>query len=132
MTVKIESDRSNEDGEDEDDDDEDECGESVQRYSKQREKPPDVRLESYVIQDQRILDSDDDVIRFDDRPVQDNTTTANIDTTQIPAKGAEGGRKGGGWKFQNPNRVRQRVKRIIRRELSSEDMMSAEEASEVS
>ena len=94
------------------------------------EKPLDVRFEAFVIQDQRILDNEDDIIRFDDRPPENEARTDNHDMTR-KTKGAEGGIHGGGWQFQNPNRVKRRIKQKIRRELDCQDMMSEEEASKV-
>ncbi|XP_068709592.1 NFX1-type zinc finger-containing protein 1-like [Montipora foliosa] len=80
------------------------------------QRVPDVRFEAYAIQDQRILDSDDDVIRFNDRLREEEQVLAE---------------PRGGWKFQNPSRERQKIKKIIRRELGKEDFMSEEEASKV-
>lgn len=113
-----------EDSDDEEDEDKEYSGESTQ-------KPPDVRFEAYVIQDQRILDSDNDVIRFDNGGrADDDVSTVSFDVTQA-ARGVEGGLQGGGWKFQNPARVRKRIKQIIQRELRSDDMMTEDEASQV-
>ena len=99
------------------------------------QRVPDVRFEAYAIQDQRILDSDDDFIRFNDRPREEEQALAedvladNLELMQI-AKSVDEGPQGG-WKFQNPSRERQKIQKIIRRELGKEDFMSEEEASKV-
>lgn len=108
------------------DDGENEFEEDTQRENKKGAKASDVRFEAYVIQDQRILDTDDDITRFDDTPSQTDSSPA--DQT---AKGAERGIQGGGWQFQNQNRVKQKIKQIIRRELGLQEIMSEEEASRV-
>ena len=95
---------------------------------KEAEKPPDVRFEAYIMQDQRILETDDDIIRFHDRLPDANADSLN--TTRSP-NSAEGGLQGGGWQFQNPSRVRKRIKQIIRRELDRQDALSEEEAAKV-
>lgn len=95
---------------------------------KEAEKPPDVRFEAYIMQNQRILETDDDIVRFHDRLPDANADSLN--TTRSP-DGAEGGLQGGGWQFQNPSRVRKRIKQIIRRELDRQDALSEEEAAKV-
>ena len=120
-------------------DEEDENGEEVgdgdsnfeEHTPEDNQKPLDVRFEAYVIQDQRILDNDDDVIRFDDRSMQgEHAVTDNLNMTQT-AQGVGGDQQGGGWKFQNSNRVKQKIRQIVRKELRSQDSMSEEEASQV-
>lgn len=96
--------------------------------SKGVEKNPDVRFEAYIMQDQRILETDDDIVRFHDQPP--DASTDSPCTFQTP-KGAEGGVQGGGWQFQNPSRVKKRIKQIIRRELNRQDAMSEEETAKV-
>ena len=118
------------DGKVDNDDDDEAKKEESQGNSVGVEKPPDVRFEAFVIQDQRILDNEDDIVRFDDRPPDSEARTDNHDMTRKTI-GAEGGIHGGGWQFQNPNRVKKRIKQKIRRELESQDMMSEEEASKV-
>ena len=108
------------------DDGENEFEEGTQRENKKGAKASDVRFEAYVIQDQRILDTDDDITRFDDTPSQTDSSPAD----QTP-KGAERGIQRGGWQFQNQNRVKQKIKQIIRRELCLQEIMSEEEASQV-
>ncbi|XP_067035451.1 NFX1-type zinc finger-containing protein 1-like isoform X3 [Acropora muricata] len=99
---------------------------------KEDQKVPDVRFEAYVIEDQRILDGDDDFIRFDkgmadDERSKDDIPLDNIGHTQA-VKSVEGGQQQGGWKFQNPARVRQKIKRTIQRKLRNPDLMSEEDA----
>ena len=102
----------------------------------QDQREPDVRFEAYAIHDQRILDSDVDIIRFDEGPgkeeqvLAEDTLADNLELMQI-AKSVEEGPQLGGWKFQNPARVRQKIKKIIRRQLRKEDVMSEEEVSKV-
>ena len=108
------------------DDDGNEFEEDTQAENKKGEKPPDVRFEAYVIQDQRILDIDEDITRFDDIPSQTDSSPDD----QTP-KGAARGIQGGGWQFQNQNRVKQKIKQIIRRELGLPEIMDEEEASQV-
>ena len=79
------------------------------------------------MQDQRILDDDLDVIRFDDNYSETETKMNSPDTT-----GASRCSRGGGWQFQNPSRIKQRIKQRIQRELNSQDVMSDEEANQVS
>ncbi|XP_015772028.1 PREDICTED: NFX1-type zinc finger-containing protein 1-like isoform X6 [Acropora digitifera] len=99
---------------------------------KEDQKVPDVRFEAYVIEDQRILDGDDDFIRFDkgmadDERSKDDIPLDNIGHTQA-VRSVEGGQQQGGWKFQNPARVRQKIKRTIQRELRNPDLLSEEDA----
>ena len=99
---------------------------------KEDQKVPDVRFEAYVIEDQRILDGDDDFIRFDkgmadDERSKDDIPLDNIGHTQA-VRSVEGGQQQGGWKFQNLARVRQKIKRTIQRELRNPDLMSEEDA----
>ena len=91
------------------------------------ERVPDVRFEAIVMQDQRILDDDLDVVRFGDKRSETETKMNSPNTT-----GASGCSRGGGWQFQNPSRIKQRIKQRIQRELNSEDVMSDEEANQVS
>ena len=79
------------------------------------------------MQDQRILDDDLDVIRFGDKRSETETKMNSPNTT-----GVSGCSRGGGWQFQNPSRIKQRIKQRIQRELNSEDVMSDEEANQVS
>ena len=79
------------------------------------------------MQDQRILDDDLDVVRFGDKRSETETKMNSPDTT-----GASGCSRGGGWQFQNPSRIKQRIKQRIQRELNSQDVMSDEEANQVS
>ena len=103
-------------------------GEGHRQDDEEVQQTPDVRFEAYVMQDQRTLDTDDDIIRFHDRPPDRNTDSLHTTRT---SKGAEGGIQGGGWQFQNPNRIKKKIKQIIRRELDRQDVMSEEEAAKV-
>ena len=87
---------------------------------------PDVRFDAFVMQDQRILDDDLDVIRFNDQRSETETKMDSPDTT------CAGCSRSGGWQFQNPSRIKQRIKQRIQRELNSEDVMSDEDANQVS
>lgn len=91
------------------------------------ERVSDVRFEAIVMQDQRILEDDLDVIRFGDKCSETESKMNSPDTTS-----ASGCSRGGGWQFQNPSRIKQRIKQRIQRELKSEDVMSDEEANQVS
>lgn len=92
-----------------------------------RGKTLDFNFDADVMQDQRILDTDA-VIRFGSRPPSDNV---NPDDPYATPSCAEEGVQSGNWQFQNPNRIKKKIKRIIRRELNSEDVMSEEEATKV-
>ncbi|KAL9983465.1 hypothetical protein ACROYT_G005640 [Oculina patagonica] len=99
-----------------------------EKESKEVEKTPDVRFEAYIMQNQRILETDDDIVRFHDQPP--DASSDSPCTSQTP-KGAEGGIQGGGWQFQNLSHVKKRIKQIIRRELNRQDAMSEEEVAKV-
>ena len=92
-----------------------------------RGKTLDFNFDADVMQDQRILDTDA-VIRFGSRPPSDNV---NADDPYATLSCAEEGVQSGNWQFQNPNRIKKKIKRIIRRELNSEDVVSEEEATKV-
>lgn len=92
-----------------------------------RGKSLDFKFDADVMQDQRILDTDA-VIRFGSRPPSDNLTA---DDPYATPDCAEEGVQSGNWQFQNANRIKQKIKRIIRRELNLDDMMSEEEATKV-
>ena len=79
------------------------------------------------MQNQRILDDDLDVIRFDDKRSETESKMNSPDTIS-----ASGFSRGGGWQFQNPSRIKQRIKQRIQRELNTQDVMSDEEANQVS
>lgn len=98
------------------------------------QKVPDVRFEAYVMEDQRILDGDDDFIRFDKRVAdhersKDDKSLNNLDHIQAEnSKNDEEDQQQGGWRFQNSARVRQRVKRTIQRELRNQNVMCEKDA----
>lgn len=96
----------------------------------ENQKLPDVRFEAYVIEDRRILDGDDDFIRFDKGIAEDERSLDNLDHRRA-ARGIEEGQLQGGWTFQNATVVRQKIKRTIERELGNQDLMSKEDASKV-
>ena len=87
-------------------------------------KSLDFKFDADFMQDQRILDTDT-VIRFDSRSLAFN------DDEDANPNCADEGVQSGNWQFQNANRIRQKIKRIIRRELNREDVMSDEEATKV-
>ena len=91
-------------------------------------KSRDFDFDADVMQDQRILDTDA-VMRFESSPPSDHLLSTD-DPYETPSF-TEEGVQNGSWQFQNPNRIKQKIKRIIRRELNREDMMSEEEASKV-
>lgn len=95
--------------------------------AKLNRKVPDVRFEAYVIEDQRVLDGDDDYIRFDKGLAEDERSLDNLDRTEA-VRNVEEDQQQGGWRFQNPARVRQKIKRTIQRELRNPDLMSEEDA----
>ena len=90
-------------------------------------KSLDFKFDADFMQDQRILDTDT-VIRFDSRSPAFNDDDDDDDENP---NFADEGVQSGNWQFQNANRIRQKIKRIIRRELNREDVMSDEEAAKV-
>ena len=93
-----------------------------------RAKPRDFDFDADVMQDQRILDTDA-VLRFEYNSSSDRLLSTD-DPYETPGF-TEGGVQNGNWQFQNPNRIKQKIKRIIRRELNRDDAMSEEDASKV-
>lgn len=93
-----------------------------------RRKRRDFDFDADVMQDQRILDADD-VMRFESNPSADHLS--NTDDQYDTPSFTEGDVQNGSWQFQNPNRFKQKIKRIIRRELNRDDAMSEEDASKV-
>lgn len=89
-------------------------------------KSPGFKFDADVMEDQRILETDE-VIRFDTGPLDE---AISDDLYAIP-RAIEGGARSGGWQFQNAHRIRKKIKEILRKELNQEDMMSSEEATEV-
>lgn len=111
----------------ESDEDADENSETDEGEDDNKGNSLDFKFDADVMQDQRILDTDD-VIRFGSRPPLDYLST---DDPYATPRCAEEGIQSGDWQFQNPNRIKQKIKRIIRRELNREDVMSEEEATKV-
>ena len=101
----------------------------------ENQKNPDVRFETYVIEDQRILDGDDDFIRFDNGIADDERSIdgKSLDNRDhmLAARSVEEGQQQVGWRFQSPARVRKNIQRTIQRELRNQDLMSEEDASMV-
>lgn len=93
-------------------------GEKVQEWTF-----PGFTFDANVLEDQRILDTDE-IIKFDARSL-------NETSSDVAPRGADGGAQSGGWQFQNAHRIRKKIKEIIRKELNRKDMMSKEEAAEV-
>ena len=93
-------------------------GEKVQEW-----KFPGFTFDANVLEDQRILDTDE-IIKFDARSL-------NETSSDVAPRGAGSGAQSGGWQFQNAHRIRKKIKEIIRKELNRKDMMSKEEAAEV-
>ena len=63
----------------------------------------------------------------DDWRSKDEISLDNLDHRQA-ATSVEDDQQQGGWRFQNPARVRQKIKRTIQRELRNPDLMSEEDA----
>lgn len=63
----------------------------------------------------------------DDWRSKDEISLDNLDHTQA-ATSVEEDQQQGGWRFQNPARVRQKIKRTVKRELRNPDLMSEEDA----
>ena len=93
-----------------------------------RGKPRDFDFDADVMQDQRILDTDA-VLRFESSPSSDHLLSTD-DPYEAPGF-TEGDVQSGSWQFQNPNKIKQKIKRIIRRELNRDDAMSEEDALKV-
>lgn len=63
----------------------------------------------------------------DDWRSKDEISLDNLDHRQAVTS-VEDDQQQGGWRFQNPARVRQKIKRIVQRELRNPDLMSEEDA----
>lgn len=105
---------------------EDEGREDERGHRSQEWKSPSFKFDADVMEDQRILKTDE-VIRFDAGPLDE----AIFDDLYAIPRATEGGSHSGGWQFQNAHRIRKKIKKILRKELNREDMMSSEEATEV-
>ena len=93
----------------------------------QKWKIPDFQFDAGIMEDHRILDTDD-IIRFDTRTSLDKVSS---DDLHLPPGGTEGGNQRGRWQFQNARKIRKKIKNIVQRELKREDMMTDKEAVEV-
>ena len=91
---------------------------------------PDVRYEADVIQDQRILDDDDGYDDVGDghssKPTRKKEKLYVVDPS-VDSKESEDG-----WKIQNAYRLRRKMKRITKREVSKKDVMPDERMKTVS
>ena len=91
---------------------------------------PDVRYEADVIQDQRILVDDDDYDNVDERHssklARKKEELYVVDPSVVSRESEDG------WKIQNAYRLRRKIKRIIKREVSKKDVMPDERAKLVS
>ena len=110
------------------DEDTDEINDDSEDVDANRGKPRDFDFDADVMQDQRILDTDA-VFRFESNPPSDQLLSTD-DRYETPSF-TEGDVQNGNWQFQNPNKIKQKIKRIIRRELNRDDAMSEEDASKV-
>ena len=110
------------------DEEADEINDDSEEVDANRGKPRDFDFEADVMQDQRILDTDA-VLRFESNPSSDHLLSTD-DPYETPGF-TEGDVQNGSWQFQNPNRIKQKIKRIIRRELNRDDAMSEEDAAKV-
>lgn len=110
------------------DEEADEINDNSEEVDANRGKPRDFDFEADVMQDQRILDTDA-VLRFESNPSSDHLLSTD-DPYETPGF-TEGDVQNGSWQFQNPNRIKQKIKRIIRRELNRDDAMSEEDAAKV-
>jgi len=110
------------------DEEADEINDNSEDVDANRGKPRDFDFDADVMQDQRILDTDA-VLRFESNPSSDHLLSTD-DPYETP-NFTEGDVQNGSWQFQNPNRIKQKIKRIIRRELNRDDAMSEEDASKV-
>jgi len=123
-TYKFSQERLNEDSNEEADD----INDVSEEVDDNRRKRRDFDFDADVMQDQRILDADD-VMRFESNPSADHLSSTD-DQYDTPSF-TEGDVQNGSWQFQNPNRIKQKIKRIIRSELNRDDAMSEEDASKV-
>ena len=110
------------------DEEADEINDDSEEVDANRGKPRDFDFEADVMQDQRILDTDA-VLRFESNHSSDHLLSMD-DPYETPSF-TEGDVQNGSWQFQNPNRIKQKIKRIIRRELNRDDAMSEEDAAKV-
>lgn len=123
-TYKLSQEHLNVDSDEEADEDND----NSEDLDANRGKPRDFDFDADVMQDQRILDTDA-VLRFESNSSADHLLSTD-DPCETP-NFTEGDVQNGSWQFQNPNRIKQKIKRIIRRELNRDDAMSEDEASKV-
>lgn len=110
------------------DEEDDEINDDREEDHANKGKPRDFDFDADVMRDQRILDTDA-VMRFESNPSSDHLLSTD-DPYETPSF-TEGDVQNGSWQFQNPNRIKQKIKRIIRRELNRDDAMSEEEATKV-
>lgn len=110
------------------DEEDDEINDDREEDRANKGKPRDFDFDADVMQDQRILDTDP-VMRFESNPSSDHFLSTD-DPYETPSF-TEGDVQNGSWQFQNPNRIKQKIKRIIQRELNRDDAMSEEEATKV-
>ena len=110
------------------DEEADEGNDNSEDLDANRGKPRDFDFDADVMQDQRILDTDAE-LRFESNPSSDHLLST--DDPHGTPNYTEGDVQNSSWQFQNPNRIKQKIKRIIRRELNRDDAMSEDEASKV-
>ncbi|XP_068745884.1 NFX1-type zinc finger-containing protein 1-like isoform X4 [Montipora capricornis] len=90
----------------------------------QKWKSPSFKFDADVLEDQRILETDE-VIKFNPRPGSDEPNT------EATSSGTEMRAEWGSFQYQNARLMRKKIKDIIRKELKKDDVMTKEEAAQV-
>lgn len=106
--------------------------EEVEKKEDDNNQNPDVRYEADVIQDQRILADDDDDDDVDEHSSKPSGKKEELKAVDPSVDNRENNESKDGWKIQNANRLRRKIKRITIREVSKKDVMPDERAKMVS
>lgn len=102
--------------------------EEVEKKEDDNNQNPDVRYEADVIQDQRILADDDDDDDVDEHSSKPSGKKEELKAVDPSVDNRENKESKDGWKIQNANRLRRKIKRITIREVSKKDVMPDERA----
>ena len=116
--------RATPEGDEEADEEPSENGEDRGINTDQKWKSASFKFDADVLEDQRILETDE-VIQFNPRPWSDEPNT------EATSSGTEMRAEWGSFQYQNARLMRKKIKDIIRKELKKDDVMTKEEAAQV-